>query len=114
METFIVKKQLSIPELHIMANETFGDMIKAVADISTGDVAFSNSMHSDAERLLLEQGSAQENLWGFNIYPDNPEEIVLEFQSLINIRPRQNNRTLEIQDAAIQEKIRTIIKKIII
>ena len=113
MENFVVKKQLTIPELQAMAAETFGDMVKAVADISTGAVAFSNSMHSDAEKLLLEQGSAQENLWGFNIYPDNPEESMLEFQSLINIRPRQNNRTLEIQDTAVQEKVKSIVKKII-
>ena len=114
MENFIAKKQLTIPELRAMAAETFGDMVKVVADISTGAVAFSNSMHSDAERLLLEQGSSQENLWGFNIYPDNPEDIMLEFQSLINIRPRQHNRTLEIQDTTIQEKIKAIVKKIII
>jgi len=70
-------------------------------------------MHADEEAVLLEKGSAQENLWGINIYPDKPWEEWLEFDSMINIRPRANNRSRGIEDPAIREKIIKIISSLV-
>lgn len=69
-------------------------------------------MHYDCEQLLLENGSNQEDLWGINLYlnSDNIDDMV-EFDSMINIRPAQNNRTRSVEDENIQEKIKSVVAK---
>lgn len=81
-------------------------MIKIVVDIENEILAGGSGMHYECEQLLLEEGSAQENLWGANWYPD---EQSVEFESLINIRPRQN-RSIIIQDEAICSEVERITR----
>ncbi len=64
--------------------------------------------------MRLEEGSEQENLWGFNIYPEMGDEDFVEFDSLINIRPRQNNRSRSVEDENLRSKIIEIVNKYII
>ena len=52
------------------------------------------------------------DLWGFNLYPEMDGEDFLEFDSLINIRPNQGNRSRGVEDPAIQEKIKDIINSL--
>jgi len=61
--------------------------------------------------LLLGEGSLQEALWGINLYPEAEDEDFLEFDSLINIRPRQDNRSRYVENDEIREKIRIIVNK---
>ena len=56
-------------------------MIKAVADVDQEILAINAGLHSDLEEILLEHGSRQESLYGFNIYYDDME---IEYYSLIN------------------------------
>jgi hypothetical protein len=49
---------------------------------------------------LLENGSKQVEIWGADWYPLTQE---VGYESLINIRPRQNNRSMEIQDPMIRD-----------
>lgn len=82
-------------------------MIKYVVDIDKRLIALGGEMHADAEQILIDSDSLQENLWGANIYPwKNPPEI--EYTSLINIRPTIGNRSMEIQDEKIREKVKSI------
>ena len=90
----------------------FGDMVKGVVDVSERKIALDAEMHADLETLLLQDGSKQENLWGFNLYPEMDGEDFLEFDSLINIRPNQGNRSRGVEDPAIQEKIKDIINSL--
>lgn len=53
----------------------------------------------------------QESLWGINLYPEADDEDFLEFDSLINIRPSQGNRSRGVEDEEIREKIRRIVDK---
>jgi len=69
--------------------------------------------HADAERLLLEGGSRQADLWGANYYPGRGEEKCLEYTALINIRPAEGNRSMEIVDEALRRKIREITFELI-
>lgn len=92
-----------------MQTHFFGDMIKGVVDVSEGKIALDAEMHADLEALLLQEGSRQENLWGFNLYPEMEGDDFLEFDSLINIRPNQGNRSRGVEDPAIQKKIKEII-----
>ncbi|MBR2184982.1 MAG: hypothetical protein IJ897_06120 [Prevotella sp.] len=96
-----------------MASNRYGDMVKAVADVKRELVALDSDLHSDLETLLLEDGSNQEDLWGYNIYPELDGEDFIEFDSLINIRPRQNNFSRDVEDVQIQKSIIAITNKYI-
>lgn len=113
MEIKIVSEKITSEELKEMAQNSFGDMVKAVVDVEKEIMSIGGELHADGEALLLEQGSKQENLWGINIYPDKPKEQQIEFSALINVRPSAGNRDMEIQDEAIKERIKTIIQKLI-
>jgi hypothetical protein len=83
-------------------------MIKIVVDVQRRRVAGGGDMHYEGESALLEDGSSQEDLWGANWYPDNQQ---IEFESLINIRPRQNNRSVVLQDPALRQLVEIITRE---
>lgn len=114
MEIKIVTDKITADEIRQMAAESYGEMVKAVADIENGIMAVGGEWHADAEALLLDHGSKQMDLWGFNIYPDRPVGQQIEFVSLINIRPRQNNKKMDIGDPQIREKVSQILNKLVI
>ncbi len=105
----IITKAIKIEELKDMASKTFGNMIKAVVDVEAGTLAVDAELHSDLEALLLEQGSKQNNLWGINIYPELEGSDFVEFDSLINIRPSQGNRSRGVENEVVRNKIFGII-----
>lgn len=107
----IVNEKISRTELARISDHYFGDMTKGVVDVGKEIVAIDAELHADLETLLLESGSKQEQLWGINLYPDEAGEDFIEFDSLINIRPRQNNRGRGVNDPAIREKIREIVNR---
>ena len=83
-------------------------MIKIVVDVQRRILAGGSEMHYECESALLEDGSRQEDLWGANWYPDEQQ---IEFESLINIRPRQNNRSIILQDSALCQLVETITRE---
>lgn len=109
----ILKDRLTVTQLSEMAAELYVDMIKAVADVRLGILAIDAELHSDLEQLLLENGSLQDDLWGINIYPEVEGDDFIEFDSLINIRPRQNNRSRNVEDESIQLRIREIVNNFV-
>lgn len=88
-----------------------GPMVKAVVDINKGIIGIDANMHADIEQLLLANESKQEDVWGINLYPEDPEEDFIEFDSMVNIRPRQNNRSRDVEDPATREKIIDVVSK---
>jgi len=110
----LIEDKIDISELKILADEYFGDFVKAVIDIKLEIVVFGGELHSDEEAILLQNGSDQFDLWGINIYPDEPRDKWIEFDSMINIRPKQNNRSRTVEDELIQKRITEIINKIVI
>lgn len=93
----------------------FTEMIKIVVDIERKIIGIDSELHADIEELLLEDGSMQQNLWGANVYPfkKNSDDFI-EYTSFINIRPSQNNRSMEIQDGNIKNTIKKIIYELLI
>jgi hypothetical protein len=79
--------------------------IKLAVDIDRGILAGGGAMHADCESVLLDDGSQQEFIWGADWDPFAQQ---VTFESLINIRPRQNNPSMEILDSNIQEKVAEI------
>ena len=110
----MVSDPISSARLLEMAAESFGDMVKAVVDTNQRLLALGGGFHSDEEALLLAQGSVQADLWGINIYPEKPRSEWVEFDSLINIRPRLGNRSRGVEDAAIQQLIIEIVDFLIL
>lgn len=88
-----------------------GEMVKAVVDIDRHIVAVDAELHADLEHLLLDNGSNQDFLWGINIYPREDDDDLVEFDSLINIRPRQNNRSRDVEDTQIRERINEVVSE---
>ena len=113
MEIKIIKDKISKEEVQKLAAESFGDMVKIVVDIKREIMAIGGEMHADAESLLLQDGSKQDDLWGANLYPDSPAEDFIEYKSLINIRPRFENRAMEIENEKIKEKVKKVINKLV-
>ena len=110
----ILEHPISRAELKVYAANTFGDMIKCVADVDEGRLAIDADLHADLERLLLENGSQQTSLWGFNLYPDETGDDFIEYDSLINIRSWQGNPSRDVLDQGVRDKIASIVDKFII
>ncbi len=106
----IVTETLSCDEFKRMFS-TFGNMVKAVADVEREIIALDAELHSDLEAMLLEDGSKQNNLWGINLYPDMQGNDFVEFDSMINMRPSRGNRTRGVEDEEIRRRIIEIVAK---
>ncbi|QQG44842.1 MAG: hypothetical protein HYW86_01655 [Candidatus Roizmanbacteria bacterium] len=96
-----------------MSSRMFGGLVKAVVDIEKGIMVVDAAMHADEEKYLIDQGSKQDDLWGINFYPDLKGDDFIEFDSLINVRPRLNNLTRGIEDEMIRKKIIDIVNKLV-
>lgn len=109
----ILEHPISRAELKKYAANTFGDMIKCVADVEKGLLAIDADLHADLERMMLENGSEQTSLWGFNLYPDEIGDGFIEYDSLINIRSWQGNPSRDVLDKDVRERIASIVSKFI-
>ena len=109
----VVEEKISLCELREMAQATFGGFVKAVADVERAIMAVDAPMHSDEEAELLRSGSRQEDLWGINLYPDEEGDAFVEFDSMINLRPSQGNRSRGVDSAEIREAIVGIVGRLV-
>jgi hypothetical protein len=105
----LIENQISIKELRKMSSKMFGNLVKAVVDVEKEILVVDAELHSDQEAFLLKNGSKQENLWGINIYPDLDKGERVEFDSMINLRPSQNNNSRGVDNKEIQKKILDIV-----
>lgn len=112
-EIVIISAPISSRRLSEIATRGFGDMVKAVVDTERRVVALGGELHADEESALIEQGSEQVHLWGINIYPDKPRSEWVEFDSLINIRPRLGNRSRSVEDADTRMLICEIVNSLV-
>lgn len=109
----LIEKPISKADLKKISAERFGDMVKAVVDVAKGIMAIGGELHADEEAFLLERGSTQSDLWGINLYPDQELPALVKFDSMINIRPSQGNRSRNVEDQAMREKILAIVTKLV-
>lgn len=107
----IVTDTITITELAEMAAGMFGDMVKAVVDIDRELLAVDAELHADLEAALLESGSRQQSLWGINLYPEMTGDDFVEFDSMINMRPSQGNRSRGVENAQTRERIVRVVAK---
>ena len=114
MEIRIVRDAIPRAELSKIASAEFGDIIKAVVDIRQEIMAIGGELHADEEAILAEECEAKrEDVWGINLYPKKNGDDWIEFDSMINLKPQQGNRSRNVEDSAVREKIAEIIKKLV-
>ena len=109
----IVREPISLVDLDAIAKAQFGNLVKAVVDVERGAMAIGGELHSDEEALLLEDGSDQRYLWGINLYPAITGEGWVEFDSMINIRPSQGNRSRSVDDADTRKAIVSVVGRLV-
>jgi hypothetical protein len=106
---YLIRERATKDQIEEML-EILGSYIKLAVDIERGILAGGGELHSDCEAVLLEDGSRQADIWGADWYPRTQE---VGYESLINIRPRQNNRSMEIQDPVIREGVAQIVQQLL-
>jgi len=104
---------MPLADLDALAKTGFGDLVKAVVDIERGVMAVGGELHSDEEALLLDDGSNQQYLWGINLYPEQSGDNWIEFDSMINIRPSQGNRSRGVDDASVRMQIVETVERLV-
>ncbi len=113
MDILVVKEPIDETSLRSLANAWYQTLLKGVADSKRGVIALGGEWHMDANTVLLGDGSMQHDVWGFNIYPDETGDAAIEYISLINIRPLQGNKTMELIDESLRIEIRTLVARLV-
>ncbi|MGB6839032.1 MAG: DUF5674 family protein [Microgenomates group bacterium] len=106
----IIREKASKKELEKMAKH-FEGFIKLVIDVDQEILCGGADRHSDEEKELLEQGSKQENLWGGGL---DLETKGVDYNSIINLRPNQENPSRDILSAEIRKRFDKIIKRLLL
>lgn len=109
----LIDQPITRQRLKNIAAQRFGDLVKAVVDIEKKIMAAGAELHADEEAWLLDQGSDQKDLWGINLYPELTMPDMLQFDSMINIRPSQGNASRQVEDEKIREIIASIVASLI-
>lgn len=89
---------------------TLGAYIKLAVDIKKRVLAGGGEFHADCEELLIDHGSEQVDIWGADWTPSTQE---VTFEALINIRPRQGNRSMTIQDESVRQQVASIARALL-
>ncbi len=110
----VVRDRISLEHLRTFAEGLFGDLVKAVVDVDLGVMAVGGELHADEDALLLDEGSSQGNLWGINLYPaEYGTPAWVGFDSMINVRPGQGNRTRSVEDPVVRQRIVEIVDRLV-
>lgn len=106
----VIVRERATPAQIVEMCEVFGSMIKLAVDLERKILAGGGELHSDCEEVLLQDGSKQEDVWGGDWYPDWKE---VGFESLINIRPRQDNRSTILQSPVLRQKLEAVVRDLL-
>lgn len=106
----VVRETASPEQIAQMAEEFGSNFIKLAVDVSREILAGGGELHADCEQALLEDGSQQVDVWGADWHPETRS---VTFESLINIRPRQQNFSMEVQDSGLRSRIEVIVRRLL-
>lgn len=109
MAVHLIKEKANTEQMLDML-QLLGSYIKLAVDVERGILAGGGALHADCEEVLLENGSKQENVWGADWLPFMQE---ITFESLINIRPNQDNSSMEIEDESLRVRIEVIVRNLL-
>jgi len=90
--------------------EALESYVELAVAVDRGLLVGGGEYHADCEEVLLEDGSRQESVWGADWSPDSQ---AVAFGALINIRPRQGNMGMEVQDPRLRERIEAVVRRLL-
>ena len=108
--TVLTLTQKATPEEIKLVSEHFHGFIKVVVDVENGILCAGADRHVDEEQELLKSGSKQSNLWGGGLDLESGE---IDYNSMINLRPNQDNPSRDVMSKEIREKFDEIVTKIL-
>ena len=106
----IFKKRATEKELKKVAEDFDEIYIKVVVDVERQILAAGGERHFDAEQKLLGNGSKQVDLWGGGVDVKTRE---IDYNSMINLRPNQNNMSREIMSGEIRKTFSEIVERLL-
>jgi hypothetical protein len=109
----VVRAPVPLEALRDLARRQFGDFVKAVVDVAQTVMAIGGELHADEEAALLDEGSRPADLWGINLYPDRLAAERIEYDSMINVRPAQGNRSRSVDDPATRQAIEAVVSVLV-
>ena len=111
----IIKDSIQISELKEMSKKMYDNLVKAMVDVEKEVIAVDAGLHADLMEFLIEtENSEPKNVWGINIFPDKSSEDLIEFDSMMNIKPAFGNRTRGVDNENIRKKIIEITNRLIV
>ena len=110
MAILVVRSRATPDQLAQMDEAFSGALIKLAVDVERGILAGGGELHADCEEALLKDGSQQSHVWGADWYPS---ERQVGFEALINIRPRQHNLALEVQEPSLRTRIEAVARRLL-
>ena len=114
-ELHIIENPINRAELKKIASERYGDLIKGAVDIEKEVMVLGGELHIDEALKLVEKfQSKSKDIWGINLYPEKTGDDMIEFDSMINLKPDLGNRSRGVDSPEIQEKIKNIVGKLIV
>ncbi len=114
-ELHVIENPITRAELKKIAEERFGDLVKAAVDIEKGIMVLGGELHIDEALKLVEQFQSKgKDIWGINLYPEKTGDDMIEFDSMINLKPDLGNRTRGVDSLEIREKIKNIVHKLVL
>ncbi len=114
-ELHIIESPITRAELKKIALERYGDLVKGAVDIEKGVMVLGGELHIDEALKLVEKFQSKgKNIWGINLYPEKSGDDMIEFDSMINLKPDLDNRTRGVDSPEVREKIKKIVSKLII
>ena len=105
---------MNMGDVRKFAEHWYGTMIKGTVDVAQNRVALGGDYQIESAELLVQNGSKSENVWGFNLRFEEDNNGVLEFDSMVNLKPAYGNRSRSVENLEIQEKIKKIVAKLVI
>ncbi len=106
----VIKKKATKKEIEKMAEDLAG-FIKIVVDIERNILAGGGERHVEGEQKLLQEGSRQHDLWGGGFDTETKE---IDYNSMINLRPSQDNPSRDILSSDIRKIFDEIVKDLLL
>lgn len=111
----LIENPITRAELKKIAEEKFGDLVKGAVDIEQEIMVLGGEFHMDENNFLHEQRQSKSaNVWGINLYPEKSGDDMIEYDSVINLKPVLGNRTRGVNNTEIREKIKKIVEKLVL
>ncbi|TSC62820.1 MAG: hypothetical protein G01um101448_361 [Parcubacteria group bacterium Gr01-1014_48] len=115
MEPKIIREKIEQTELiKIIREGHYDEMAKLAVDVERRVLALGGEWHSEAQEVLVADGSEANDVWGANFYPwKEPRERIV-YVSLINLKPALLHRKMEIRDPGLRKKIHDSITRFLL